>query len=125
MVHRRAGPGRRPGAALAATAGPGGFDPARDRWINPDAFANPAPYTFGNAGWGILEGPGLFTADLGVHRTFPVKEAAKITLRWEMFNAFNRANFNNPNAVVGSSAAGTVSATYPSRSMQLGLKATF
>jgi len=94
-------------------------------WFNTAAFSIPLAYTFGNAGWGILEGPGLFTADLGIHRAFPIRERMKLTLRWEMFNAFNRANFNNPNAVIGSPAAGTISATYPSRSMQVALKLTF
>jgi hypothetical protein len=94
-------------------------------WFNTGAFSIPLAYTFGNAGWGILEGPGLFTADLGIHRAFPIRERMKLTLRWEMFNAFNRANFNNPNAVIGSPAAGTISATYPSRSMQVALKLTF
>ena len=94
-------------------------------WFNTAAFSIPAAYTFGNAGWGILEGPGLMTADLGVHRAFPITESKRLTFRWEMFNAFNRANFQNPNATIGSSAAGSVSGTYPSRSMQMGLKLVF
>jgi hypothetical protein len=95
------------------------------RWFNVPAFSIPSSYTFGNSGWGILEGPGLFTADLGIHRTFAIREATKLTFRWEMFNSLNRANFNNPNATIGGSAAGTISATYPARSMQLGLKLLF
>ncbi len=94
-------------------------------WFNTSAFSIPAAYTFGDAGWGILEGPGLITADLGIHRVFRITERTRLTLRWEMFNAFNRANFQNPNAVIGSAAAGTVSSTYPSRSMQVALKLAF
>ncbi len=94
-------------------------------WFNKEAFSIPAAYTFGNAGWGILEGPGLITADLGLHRAIPITERTKMTFRWEMFNAFNRANFTNPNPVIGSPAAATISGTYPSRSMQMALKLTF
>jgi hypothetical protein len=70
-------------------------------------------------------GPGLFTADLGIHRVFSIRERTKLTYRWEMFNALNRANFQNPNASIGSSAAGTISSTYAARSMQMSLKLTF
>ena len=96
-----------------------------NRYFNPGAFTINAPGTFGNSGRNILQGPGTNTADIGVDKNWRIRERGTLQFRWEMFNAFNRANFNNPNAVVGSSAAGTVSATYPSRSMQLGLKATF
>jgi hypothetical protein len=95
------------------------------RWFNVQAFSIPQPYTFGNAGAYILVGPGLFTADLGIHRVFSIRERTKLTYRWEMFNALNRANFQNPNASIGSSAAGTISSTYAARSMQMSLKLTF
>jgi hypothetical protein len=95
------------------------------RWFNVQAFSIPQPYTFGNAGAFILVGPGLFTADLGIHRVFSIRERARLTYRWEMFNSLNRANFQNPNASIGSSAAGTISSTYAARSMQMSLKLTF
>jgi len=48
-----------------------------------------------------------------------------MSFRWEMFNAFNRANLNNPNASIGSAVAGQISGTAPARIMQFGLKANF
>jgi hypothetical protein len=42
-----------------------------------------------------------------------------------MFNTFNHTNFNNPSASIGSSSAGVISATYPSRIMQMALKLSF
>ena len=83
------------------------------------------PYTFGNAGNGILVGPGYFDLDLGIHRTFRIKEKVSIQFRAEMFNALNHVNFNNPNATIGSTSAGVISATYPARVMQGALKLTF
>lgn len=96
-----------------------------DHWFNTTAFSIPQAYTFGNSGAFVLVGPGLFTADLGVHRNFAIRERMKLTFRWEMFNAFNRANFQNPNATIGAATAGVVSSTYSARSMQLALKLAF
>ena len=94
-------------------------------WFNTAAFSIPAQYTWGTAGPGILEGPGYFNFDLGIHRSFPIKERIKLTYRAEMFNTFNHTNFNNPSATIGSSSAGVISATYPSRIMQMALKLSF
>ena len=102
-----------------------------DRWFDTRLdesgapFATPAQFTFGNQGRGILDGPGLFNVDLGIHRNFPIGEQFNINFRWEMFNAFNRANFNDPNASIGGNNAGRVLGTGPARVMQLGLKLEF
>lgn len=84
-----------------------------------------AAYRFGNSGSGILVGPGLFNVDLGIHRNFPIRERLTLSFRAEMFNAFNHANFNNPNATIGSQQAGVVSGTGPARVMQMALKLLF
>jgi hypothetical protein len=42
-----------------------------------------------------------------------------------MFNAFNRANFNNPNTSTWSNNAGQISGTRSARIMQMALKLTF
>jgi hypothetical protein len=96
-----------------------------DRWFNVAAFSVPAAYTFGNAGKGILEGPGTFQTDLGIRRVFRIREGTNLTFRWEMFNAFNHANFSTPNASIGSPSAGVISGTGAARSMQAALKLSF
>jgi hypothetical protein len=96
-----------------------------DRWFDVDAFAPAPQFTFGNAGRGILVGPGNFNVDLGVYRIFPISEQTRLQFRWEMFNAFNRANFNVPNAAIGNAQVGQISGTAPARIMQLALKLTF
>src|SRR5262249_10615643 len=58
-----------------------------DRWYDTSAFVVPSQYTFGNAGTGILEGPGYFGLDLGIHRSFRIGEKRQVKYRWEMFNA--------------------------------------
>jgi hypothetical protein len=63
--------------------------------------------------------------DLGIHRNFRVTERFQLSYRWEMFNAFNRANFGAPNASIGNAVAGQISGTAPARIMQMALKLTF
>jgi hypothetical protein len=93
-----------------------------DRWFDVSAFASPAQFSFGNSGRGILVAPGNFNVDLGVHRDFRVTERYRLVYRWEMFNAFNRANFGTPNASIGNSLAGQISGTGAARIMQMALK---
>ena len=65
------------------------------------------------------------SVDLGVHRNFRFNEQWRMSLRWEMFNAFNHANFGTPNAAIGNANFGQISTTAPARIMQLALKLSF
>jgi hypothetical protein len=125
-------------AAVSNSAGGGGDRPNRvrdgnlptgertiDRWFDTAAFTAPAQFNFGDAGRGILVGPGMFNVDAGVHRNFRFSEQVRMSLRWEMFNAFNRANFGIPNAAIGGPVVGQISGTGPARIMQLALKLSF
>jgi len=125
-------------AATSNSAGGGGDRPNRlrdgnlessgrtiDRWFDVGAFGSPAQFTFGNAGRGILAGPGNFNVDLGVHRNFRITEQWRMSFRWEMFNAFNRANFGLPNAAIGNPTVGQISSTAAARIMQLAVKLNF
>jgi hypothetical protein len=124
--------------AVSNSAGGGGDRPNRisdgnlpadersiDRWFDLGAFVAPQQFAFGNAGRGILVGPGNFNVDLGIHRVFSITEQSRLQFRWEMFNAFNRANFSIPNASIGNAQVGQISATAPARIMQLALKLSF
>ena len=94
-------------------------------WFDGSAFQVQPQFTFGNAGNGILEGPGYFNFDLGIHRIFPITEKYRAEFRWQMFNALNHANFSNPNATIGIPLTGVISASQPPRNMQLAFKFTF
>ena len=94
-------------------------------WFDTGAFSAPPLYTFGNSGTGTLVGPGYFNADLSLVRHFPVKERFGVDLRTEWFNSFNRANFNVPNATIGTAQAGVISSTFPARIIQMAVKVTF
>src|SRR5439155_26920159 len=94
-------------------------------WFNPSAFAQPAPYTFGNAGVGIIRGPGLIQVDMSLIRNFNVTKKLRTEVRAEIFNVLNRTNFGNPGTVFGSSTFGVISSAGPARQIQLGLRITF
>jgi len=102
-----------------------------DEWFDPAAFTLPTLGTWGNAGRGVLDGPGLAEFDFSVFKTTPITERTSVLFRAEFFNIANRANFNLPNPVVFSgntispSAAKITSTTTSSRQIQLGLKLTF
>jgi|GEM_PF-6682056 len=48
-----------------------------------------------------------------------------LNLRGEAFNALNRANFNNPAAMIGSPTAGIISSTQSARILQIAVKLSF
>jgi hypothetical protein len=78
------------------------------QWVLSSAFSTPSPFTFGNAGRNILRGPGLGSCDFSVLRNFRLGESAKVQFRAEMFNIFNRANFDIPQNIVNSSSFGQI-----------------
>ena len=80
-------------------------------YMNRAAFAQPALGTYGNSPRNLFQGPGMNVVDLGISKNFPFKERYRIQFRWEMFNAFNRAHFSNPNNNPVSSAFGLISST--------------
>lgn len=72
-------------------------------WINPAAFSEPAPGTFGNAGRGIVFGPGLFNIDVSAIKNTAITERVLFQLRAEFFNVLNHPNFAQPDSTLGSS----------------------
>ena len=94
-------------------------------WFDTSAFVTPAQFTFGNSGTGILVAPGYFDVDLGIVRAFRITERIGLNLRGEAFNAFNHANFNAPNAAIGTAQAGVINSTQPARVVQVALRLLF
>jgi hypothetical protein len=72
-------------------------------WINPAAFAAPAPGTYGTLPRNYLYGPGYASTDFSVIKNTKITERVNVQLRMEMFNLFNRKNLAPP-----SSGCGTV-----------------
>jgi len=95
------------------------------RWLNAAAFGTPAFGTLGTAGPGILEGPGQWTLDAGLTRTFNIIEGHQLEFRAEADNVLNHTNLNNPNVSVGNASFGRITSTGDPRIMQFALKYLF
>ncbi len=94
-------------------------------YFNTNAFAIPAPYTYGNAGRDSLRGPGFWDLDASVFRNFAIFERVRLQFRGEFFNIFNKANFGNPGATIGNPGYGVITSAGDPRLVQLALKLSF
>lgn len=101
-----------------------------DRWFNPDAFAIPAAFTFGNSGRNTLRGPSLKVFDLSMGKNFSLdalREGASVQFRFDAQNALNHPSFARPNAQIGNTGnVGRITGTtVGGRTLQLGARFSF
>ncbi|HUQ91993.1 MAG TPA: hypothetical protein VM120_09940 [Bryobacteraceae bacterium] len=97
-----------------------------DLWFNAPAFARPAEFTFGNAGYNLLWGPGQFNWDASLVKAFSLRERVDLQLRLEAFSALNNAQFGNPNATITNPAVvGRITGAGGNRTVQIGAKLQF
>ncbi|MDZ4799723.1 MAG: carboxypeptidase regulatory-like domain-containing protein [Bryobacteraceae bacterium] len=96
-----------------------------DHWFNTSAFARNAPFTYGNAGRNLIQGPGEVNFDLAVYKSFRVREGIRVQFRAEAFNLMNTPNFGVPNGQVGNPNFGTIGAASRPRNLQFGVKVIF
>ncbi|MFL6464729.1 MAG: hypothetical protein ACJ73N_10015, partial [Bryobacteraceae bacterium] len=108
-----------PSSPYAANKGP-------NQWLNPLAFATPAPFTFGNSGRNNVRSDATKNLDLSLVRRFPIKEQMGFEFRADAFNLTNTAIFNAPNSTLGNPNFGVVTSTRNSpRQLQFALKFLF
>ncbi|MFN0167633.1 MAG: TonB-dependent receptor domain-containing protein [Bryobacteraceae bacterium] len=115
-------------SGVQRATGIGGFDPARDRWINPGAFRVPRALVFGTAArsYTDLRAPNLYNENLGVLKRIALKERFTVTFRAELFNALNRTVFAAPQSNVSNAQFGRISAQANApRQGQLALRVDF
>lgn len=94
-------------------------------WLRRAAFVPNAIGTFGNLGRGTFFGPGFASVDLGLMKSFLVKERFDTQFRFEAFNAFNRVNFNNPNTAQNNANFMRITSAADPRILQLALRIRF
>ncbi len=70
-------------------------------WVNPAAFANPAPGTFGTSPRNGYYGPGFASVDFSVVKNTKITERINTQFRIEMYNLFNRINLAPPSGGLG------------------------
>jgi hypothetical protein len=95
------------------------------QWFDTAAFAAPTFGTFGNAGVGTINSPGLVNFDISLARRFVVTEKIALQFRAETFNSFNHPNFLSPNVIENIPTFGTISGANSPRDIQLALKLVF
>ncbi len=103
-----------------------------DGWLNPAAFSMPAAGTFGNLGRNTFFGPNFKQIDVSVLKDMKISERFKLEYRAEIFNIFNRPNFDQPNTTFGTPNFGKIFNTFgrtlglgTSRQIQMALRLTF
>jgi hypothetical protein len=94
-------------------------------WFNTNAFTAPPFGFYGNAGVNTVTGPGLNKWDMGFFKNFGIHESWKLQFRAEMFNIWNKANFNSVATNYGTGGFGQVNGAWDPRVMQLALKLLF
>ena len=97
-------------------------------WLAPSnagAFTSAAPGTYGNLGYNNLKGPGVFTLNVALSRTFPIRESMSLQVRAEAFNLPNHTNFNTPTATLNSGSFGQILSAGDPRIVQLAMKFVF
>jgi hypothetical protein len=97
-------------------------------WFDTSAFAQNAPFTFGNAPRTFGRGPALATTDASLLKDFKIVESSTLQFRAEALNVFNHANLANPNTQFGNGAFGQVTSLQSgnqSRILQLALHLAF
>jgi len=81
---------------------------------------------FGNAGRGIIEGPGTRRIDFTVSKNIRFGENFRVQLRAETFNVFNTTNFRGFGSLnITSALFGTIGTVRDPRTMQFGAKIIF
>jgi hypothetical protein len=96
-----------------------------ERWFDTAAFALPAPFTFGTAPRNSVLGPGFANVDFALAKTWGPGSRTQIEFRWEIFNLFDRANFDLPNRIFGTPNFGRIFSAKNPREMQFGARLTF
>ncbi|MFN0168963.1 MAG: carboxypeptidase regulatory-like domain-containing protein [Bryobacteraceae bacterium] len=121
-------PNRVAGVAPLTGISHGSFDPGRDRYLNIDAFSQPAAFALGSAApnYGDMRNFGTRNENISVLKNFQVLEGHNVQFRAEFFNAFNRVNFGGTAANLNAPATfGRITSAAPPRSIQLVLKYVF
>jgi outer membrane receptor protein involved in Fe transport len=102
-------------------------NPTINRWLNPAAFVQIQPFTFGNAPRNLprtrTDGP--FNLDLSLLKSVSFHDRYRLQFRGEFFNFTNTPTFGQPASTFGANDFGIVSSASSPRRIQLGIKVTF
>jgi hypothetical protein len=110
-----------PGASLYGT----GYHQL-SQWFNVNAFTDPGPAAYGNAGRNSIRGPGLSDINFSLGKSFTVWRESKLEIRCDANNVLNHPSFGQPDAFIGPGhEAAITSLTVGGRSAEIIAKFTF
>lgn len=92
-------------------AGTGGNSGTSIIYLNKTAFKAPAAGTYGNLGRDALYGPGFFSIDPSLFKSFRITERFALQFRAEVFNVLNTANLAAPTVTLTSASFGLIGNT--------------
>jgi len=98
-----------------------------NKWFDTTAFANPAPYSFGNGSRTEpnLRNPGLISFDSVMSRWQPIREGIRLQMRAEIYNVFNHPNLGSPSTGTTSSTFGQITSKSGNRTITVALRLEF
>jgi hypothetical protein len=106
--------------------------PSAERWFNPAAFSHPGDFELGNAQrtYPDLMNPSWQNHDLAVSKRVTISSEQSLELQFQSFNFVNHANWNDPDARIGTIDAPNVNAgriigSTGGRVLQLGARYSF
>jgi hypothetical protein len=97
-----------------------------DNYLNPAAFAYPAPGALGSHVRASIEGPAYWSTDLALARHISVGTSQDLELRVDTFNLLNHFNWGNPTVNRDAANFGRIQTQAGSpRVLQFGIKYGF
>src|SRR5262245_21166254 len=95
-----------------------------NNWFNKDCVVIPTDPSqpFGNSPRNNVRRPDFWQIDFSASKMVSLGERARVEVRIEAFNLFDRVNYSVPNTNRSSAAFGTITSTYDPRQVQLGVK---
>ena len=101
-------------------------NPTIQEWFNTAVFSAPAA-CFGDAPRNSVIGPGAFTINSGLSKTFQFGRDGlrRLDFSWNANNLFNRVNYSGLSTVLGSSTFGQITGAAGMRTMQFRMRVNF
>ncbi len=98
-----------------------------NNWFDKTAFTTAPAYSLGNDSRTEpnLRAPGINTFDLAMSRSQPIREKMRLKFRAEMFNAFNKPQFDAPNSGVTGVNFGKINSATGARVVQFALRLSY
>ena len=94
-------------------------------YLNRAAYTSPTSGTYSDLAPFTVVNQSSLQNDFALTRTFPLSGVQALQFRWEVFNVFNKVNFNAPVTSLNSASFGQIQSAGDPRIMQFALKFTF